>query len=134
MARFTTSLLALLALGDAAVALPGKLQRRASEVPTLSPTTFVKGKAFDRIAIIWLENTDYDKAEGDREFRVYHESNVCLLTRFSQPGLARYQGHQAQQLSRGHTPQSAQLLGCHRRRLLWHEVGLCKNLTHARID
>ncbi|KAH7052199.1 phosphoesterase-like protein [Macrophomina phaseolina] len=65
MARFTTSLLALLALGDAAVALPGKLQRRASEVPTLSPTTFVKGKAFDRIAIIWLENTDYDKAEGD---------------------------------------------------------------------
>ncbi|KAK8172121.1 phosphoesterase family-domain-containing protein [Phyllosticta citrichinensis] len=28
-------------------------------------TTWVPGKAFDRIAIIWLENTDYDKAVGD---------------------------------------------------------------------
>lgn len=35
---------------------------------TLSPTSNVKGKAFDRLAIIWLENTDYDLAAGDREF------------------------------------------------------------------
>lgn len=35
---------------------------------TLSPTSNVKGKAFDRIAIIWLENTDYELAAGDREF------------------------------------------------------------------
>lgn len=34
---------------------------------TSSPTSHVKGKAFDRIAIIWLENTDYDLAAGDRE-------------------------------------------------------------------
>jgi acid phosphatase len=34
---------------------------------TRSPTSNVKGKAFDRLAIIWLENTDYDLAIGDRE-------------------------------------------------------------------
>lgn len=34
---------------------------------TSSPTSHVKGKAFDRIAIIWLENTDYDLAVGDRK-------------------------------------------------------------------
>lgn len=35
---------------------------------TSSPTSHVEGKAFDRIAIIWLENTDYDLAIGDRMF------------------------------------------------------------------
>lgn len=35
---------------------------------TRSPVSFVKGKAFDRIAIIWLENTDYDLAVSDREY------------------------------------------------------------------
>ena len=34
---------------------------------TSSPTSHVKGKAFDRIAVIWLENTDYDMAKNDRE-------------------------------------------------------------------
>lgn len=33
---------------------------------TSSPTSHVKGEVFDRIAIIWLENTDYDLAIGDR--------------------------------------------------------------------
>lgn len=28
----------------------------------------VPGKAFDRLAIIYLENTDYDKAYGDCKF------------------------------------------------------------------
>lgn len=40
-------------------------QESASD--TLSPVSYVKGKAFDRLAIIWLENTDYDLAVGDRE-------------------------------------------------------------------
>ena len=35
---------------------------------TLSPTSNVKGKTFDRFVQIWLENTDYDMAAGDREF------------------------------------------------------------------
>jgi hypothetical protein len=38
----------------------------AATAKTSSPTSFVKGKAFDRFAVIWLENTDYDKAIGDR--------------------------------------------------------------------
>ncbi len=39
----------------------------AATAKTLSPTSSVDGKAFDRLAIIWLENTDYDLAVGDRE-------------------------------------------------------------------
>ena len=39
----------------------------AATAKTSSPTSHVKGKAFDRIAIIYFENTDYDKAIGDRE-------------------------------------------------------------------
>ena len=38
----------------------------AATAVTNSPTSSVAGKAFDRIAIIWLENTDYAKAVGDR--------------------------------------------------------------------
>ncbi|KAL1297861.1 hypothetical protein AAFC00_006386 [Neodothiora populina] len=30
-----------------------------------SPTSRVPGKAFDRFAVIWMENTDFDKAAGD---------------------------------------------------------------------
>lgn len=33
---------------------------------TLSPTSYVKGKTFDRFVNIWLENTDYAKAAADR--------------------------------------------------------------------
>ncbi len=36
---------------------------------TLSPVSSVKGKAFDRFAIIWLENTNYELAAGDRTWR-----------------------------------------------------------------
>ena len=39
----------------------------AATALTLSPTSHVKGKAFDRIAIIWLENTDQAAALADRE-------------------------------------------------------------------
>lgn len=34
---------------------------------TLSPTSNVKGKTFDRFVTVWLENTDFDMAAGDRE-------------------------------------------------------------------
>ena len=34
---------------------------------TESPASHVLGKAFDRIAIIWLENTDYASAVADRK-------------------------------------------------------------------
>ena len=35
---------------------------------TESPTSNVKGKAFDRYVSIWFENTDYDLAAADREY------------------------------------------------------------------
>ena len=34
---------------------------------TLSPTSSVKGKTFDRFVNIFLENTDFDMASADRE-------------------------------------------------------------------
>jgi len=33
---------------------------------TRSPVSHVKGRVFDRFVQIWLENTDFDKAQGDR--------------------------------------------------------------------
>lgn len=47
---------------------------------TSSPTSNVKGKAFDRIAIIWLENTDYDLAIGDREFESIASNIQCSVS------------------------------------------------------
>lgn len=35
---------------------------------TSSPTSHVKGKAFDRFVVIYFENEDYSKADGDREW------------------------------------------------------------------
>ncbi|KAI1102565.1 phosphoesterase-domain-containing protein [Jackrogersella minutella] len=57
---------------------------------TLSPTSDVKGKAFDRLAIIWLENTDYDMAIGDPNLAWLTQKGVTLsnyhsLTHPSQP-------------------------------------------------
>ncbi|KAI1469502.1 phosphoesterase-domain-containing protein [Daldinia caldariorum] len=57
---------------------------------TLSPTSHVKGKAFDRLAIIWLENTDYDMAIGDPNLawlakRGITLSNYHAVTHPSQP-------------------------------------------------
>jgi acid phosphatase len=40
----------------------------AATAKTSSPTSKVKGKAFDRIAIIYFENENYEKAFGDRKF------------------------------------------------------------------
>jgi hypothetical protein len=34
---------------------------------TESPTSNVVGKTFDRFVTIWLENTDYSAASGDRK-------------------------------------------------------------------
>ena len=48
---------------------------------TESPTSNVRGKAFDRFVVIWLENTDYTKAVGDREWG-------CTL--LSRPSCADY--------------------------------------------
>ncbi|KAI9672280.1 MAG: hypothetical protein M1831_002094 [Alyxoria varia] len=46
-------------------------------------TSNVKGAAFDRIAIIWLENTDYDKAEGDPSLNDLAKKGIALTNYFA---------------------------------------------------
>jgi acid phosphatase len=45
---------------------------------TRSPTSNVKGKAFDRFVIIWNENTDYDKAVGDPNLKWLAQKGITL--------------------------------------------------------
>ncbi|KAK8097273.1 acid phosphatase [Apiospora kogelbergensis] len=57
---------------------------------TLSPTSNVKGKTFDRFVQIWLENTDYDMAAGDPSLSYLATQGVTLtnyyaITHPSQP-------------------------------------------------
>lgn len=68
--------------------------RAAATARTNSPTSSVKGLAFDRIAIIWLENTDYAKAVGDRMYKVCPTGKPSSLTgkRYSQSSVARQKG------------------------------------------
>lgn len=42
---------------------------------TRSPTSHVKGKAFDRYVSIWFENTDYDMAAADRKCSISSSKN-----------------------------------------------------------
>lgn len=67
------------ATGTAAVAAA------AATAKTSSPTSNVKGKAFDRFVIIWNENTDYDKAIGDS--KCFFEPFAPSESDLSQPTL-----------------------------------------------
>ena len=74
MLTFTLTVVGLLAAAANVVAQDQYTATSAADVyaaqataVTKSPTSNVAGKAFDRIAIIWLENTDYDMAAGDRK-------------------------------------------------------------------
>ena len=56
-----------------------------STAVSTSPTSNVKGKAFDRYVSIWFENTDYDMAAGDRKYhlsRVVWQDLTCELANF----------------------------------------------------
>jgi len=62
----------------------------AATALTSSPTSNVPGKAFNRFAIIWLENTDYLKAVGDPNFSYLASKGITLsnyyaVTHPSQP-------------------------------------------------
>ncbi|KAI1124755.1 acid phosphatase phoa [Nemania abortiva] len=62
----------------------------AATAKTLSPTSHVKGKAFDRFAVIWLENTDYDMAINDPNLAWLAKKGITLsgyhaVTHPSQP-------------------------------------------------
>lgn len=54
----------------------------AATAKSQSPRSFVPGRAFDRIAIIWLENTDYDKAIGDPNLAALAKQGITLSNYF----------------------------------------------------
>jgi hypothetical protein len=83
----------------------------------------VKGKAFDRLAIIWLENTDYDLAAGDRKCitKLVDRWKYTANLEYSEPGIPREERHLAVEPLRCHPPFHAQLRRCDLRRLLWHQ-------------
>lgn len=58
----------------------------------VSAQTIVKGKAFDRIAIIWLENTDYDLAAGDPSLAWLAKKGISLTNYFAvtHPSMPNY--------------------------------------------
>ena len=50
---------------------------------TESPTSHVKGKAFDRFVSIWFENTDYDMAAADPNFAFFAKKGITLENFFA---------------------------------------------------
>lgn len=74
---------------------------------TESPTSNVKGKVFDRLAIIWLENTDYDLAVGDVSLVLalglcpFHRAAFADMSRLiAEPGMVSREGHHLGELLR----------------------------------
>ncbi|KAF2466605.1 putative acid phosphatase, partial [Lindgomyces ingoldianus] len=69
---------------------PSELSASQASAPTLSPTSNIPGKAFNRIIQIWLENTDYDVAAGNEDMKWLATQGIALtnfwaLTHPSQP-------------------------------------------------
>lgn len=57
------------------------IAQAAATALTLSPTSNVKGKTFDRFVQIFLENQDYSIAAGDRRLKPLlfrHTLDLCL--------------------------------------------------------
>ncbi|THX77992.1 phosphoesterase-domain-containing protein [Aureobasidium pullulans] len=86
--HYSTLVLSALALSSQAVAVnltataaADVAAARASAL-TLSPTSNVKGKAFDRFVVIWLENTDYDKAASDPNLVWLAKKGITLSNYF----------------------------------------------------
>lgn len=83
----TTLTLASLALTGLAVAQntatsTAAVEAAAATAKSSSPTSDVKGKAFDRIAIIWLENTDFSSAMADPNLAYLASQGVTLSNYF----------------------------------------------------
>lgn len=53
---------------------------------------WIQGKAFDRLAIIWLENTDYDLAAGDPNLAWLAKKGILLSNHFAltHPSMPNY--------------------------------------------
>lgn len=90
------------ATGTAAVAAA------AATAKTLSPTSHVPGKAFDRFVTIWLENTAFDEAAADR--KCYPWCYPGRISRYLTSVCSEFEGacrprHKTHQLLWCHSPQ-----------------------------
>jgi acid phosphatase len=84
--RMRASIIAAISLASLSVASPlssptatdaANVYAAQATALSRSPTSSVKGKAFDRYVSIWFENTDYDMAAADRMShvrRVYEQN------------------------------------------------------------
>ncbi|PQE12836.1 acid phosphatase protein [Rutstroemia sp. NJR-2017a BBW] len=61
---------------------PASVYKAQATALTLSPTSNVKGKSFDRYVQIWFENTDYDMAAADPNFQFFAEKGITLQNLF----------------------------------------------------
>ncbi|KAH8820550.1 acid phosphatase [Xylogone sp. PMI_703] len=96
--RFSATLVAA-SLASVAVAAPpasptatdpADVKAAQATALTLSPTSNVKGAAFDRYVSIWFENTDYELAAADPNFQFFAKkgitlSNLMAVTHPSEP-------------------------------------------------
>jgi len=97
--------------------------KAAATAKSESPVSHVKGKAFDRIAIIWLENTDYTDALNDGEPYFLNPGlrslvGLVRLIQDSQPSILCEARHPSYPELCCNPPKRAQLYGCRWRRLL----------------
>lgn len=81
--KLTAGSLLLLSIGSGAWAqtqytstATSAAAKAAATALTLSPTSKVVGKTFDRFVQIWLENTDYSLAAGDSKLLLHQEVKV----------------------------------------------------------
>ncbi|KAI5241204.1 phosphoesterase-domain-containing protein [Aureobasidium subglaciale] len=86
--HYPSLVITALAFSSRAVALnftstsPADVAAAQAGALTLSPTSHVKGKVFDRFVVIWLENTDYDKAAGDPNLAWLAKKGITLSNYF----------------------------------------------------
>lgn len=57
---------------------PTDIAKAASNATTNHFTSDVDGAAFKRLVVVWLENTDYDKAAGDSDMQWLSEQGITL--------------------------------------------------------
>lgn len=100
---------------------------------TLSPTSSVPGKAFDRFVNIWLENTDYDMAAADR--MIHFPATSPLLISSSITFMVGNPRNHTHQLPCNHPPKSTKLYRSSRWQHALGGVGLVlANLEHREDD
>ena len=75
---FSSTFLAASAVAQNTATGTSAVAAAAATALTRSPVSNVAGKAFDRLAIIWLENTDYDDGLNDPNLSALAKKGITL--------------------------------------------------------